>query len=224
MKQLFLTISGAWRTAWQVKSFRVKLIVAAALLLFCGWLAPIVFQYAEQRTGVPLSDFILARLTATDLSLFIFIIMDVLLLIGIAVLLTKPDHFLVVLQAYVLLTLIRFITILLVPLDAPEGLVLLHDPITDRFFYGGSPITKDLFFSGHTSILVLMALGVPFRNLKIMLFLGAGAVGTMLLIQHAHYTIDILAAPLFAWLSIWASRKIHRTIEKELPESLRKAG
>lgn len=215
MKQPFLIISGAWRTAWQVKSFRVKLITAAFILLFCGWLAPIVFQYAEQRAGVPISDFILEWLTATDLSLAIFIVMDTLLLISVAVLLTKPHHFLIVLQAYVLLTLVRFIAILLIPLEPPEGLVLLHDPITDKFFYGGTPITKDLFFSGHTSILVLMGLGIPFRKLKIMLFMGATAVGIMVLIQHAHYTIDVLAAPLFAWLAIRGSKKIHCADEKQ---------
>lgn len=223
MKQQFRTISGAWRTALQVKSFRIKLIIAAILLLFCSWLAPIVFQYAEQRTGVILSDFILEWFTATDLSLAIFIIMDTLLIISIAMLLTKPDHFLIVLQAYVLLTLVRFVTIFLVPLNAPEGLVLLHDPITDRFFYGGTPITKDLFFSGHTSILMLMGFGLPFPRLKILLFAGAVLVGVMLLIQHAHYTIDVLAAPVFSWLAIWASRQIHRPIEKQLSESPAKA-
>lgn len=215
MKQQFLTFSGAWRTAWQVKSFRIKLIIAAVLLLFCGWLAPIVFQYAEQRTGVILSDFILELFRPMDLSLAIFLVMDTLLLISIAVLITKPPHFLITLQAYVILTLVRFVTILCVPLDAPEGLVLLHDPITDRFFYGGTTLTKDLFFSGHTSILVLMGFGVPFKNLKIVLFFGATAVGIMLLIQHAHYTIDVLAAPVFAWLAMWASKKIHRTNELE---------
>lgn len=219
MKQQFLTISGAWRNALQVKIFRTKLIIAAILLLFCAWLAPIVFQYAEQRTGVIISDIILDYLTPTDLSLAIFIIMDTLLIISIAVLLTKPDHFLIVLQAYVLLTLVRFLTILIVPLDAPESLVLLHDPITDRFFYGGTPITKDLFFSGHTSILVLMGFGVPFPRLKTLLFVGATVLGIMLLIQHAHYTIDVLAAPVFAWLAIRASKKIHNPVEKQLSES-----
>lgn len=219
MKQQLLMISGAWRNALQVKSFRLKLILAALLLMVCSWLAPIVFQYAEQRTGVLLPDFILEWLLATDLSLIIFIIMDTLLVISIAVLLTKPDHFLIVLQAYVMLTLVRFATILLVPLEAPAGIVILHDPITDRFFYQGAVITKDLFFSGHTSILMLMAFGVPFQRLKIILFIGAITVGVMLLIQHAHYTIDILAAPVFAWLAIFASRKLHGTIEKGLTKS-----
>jgi hypothetical protein len=45
----------------------------------------------------------------------------------------------------------------------------------------------------------------------------------MLLIQHAHYTIDVLAAPVFAWLAIFASRKVHDVVEKELSESPSKA-
>jgi hypothetical protein len=219
LKQQLLVISGAWRNALQVKSFRLKLVIAALLLLFCSWLAPIVFQYAEQRTGVLLSDFILEWLLATDLSLAIFIIMDTLLIISIVALLTKPDYFLVVLQAYVLLTLVRFMTIFLVPLEAPQGILILHDPVTDRFFYQGAVITKDLFFSGHTSILMLMAFGMPFPRLRIVLFTGAAAVGIMLLIQHAHYTIDVLAAPVFAWLAIFASRKLHAVVGKEYSKS-----
>lgn len=209
---------SAWRFALQGKSFRYKLIVTAVLLFICAWLAPIVFQYAEQRQGVPIPDFILEWLTARDLSVIIFIIMDALLIASVAALLTKPDHFLIVLQAYVILTLVRFVTILLVPLAAPENLVLLHDPITDRFFYKGAVITKDLFFSGHTSILMLMAFGLPFRTLKAFLFAGGIMVGVMLLIQHAHYTIDVLAAPLFAWLALVASRRIHQAVEKEVSE------
>lgn len=214
MKQQLLLISGAWRNALQVKSFRLKLILALLVLLFCAWLAPIVFQYAEQRTGVLLHDFILKGLPSTDLSLPIFITLDTLLIISIVALLTRPHHFLITLQAYALLTCVRFVTILLVPLEAPAGIVILQDPLTDRLFYQGVVITKDLFFSGHTAILVLMAFGVPFRRLQIILFLGALAVGFMLLVQHAHYSIDVLAAPAFAWLALWVSRKIHRTDPK----------
>lgn len=219
MKQQLFMISGAWRNALQVKSFRLKLILAALLLLFCSWLAPIVFQYAEQRTGVLLQDFILDWLLVKDLSPAIFIIIYTLLIISIITLLTRPHYFLIVLQAYVLLTLVRFVTIFLIPLEAPEGIIVLHDPFTDRIFYQGVVITKDLFFSGHTSILMLMAFGMPFPRLKIILFIGATAVGLMLLIQHAHYTIDVLAAPVFAWLSILASRKIHGGVEKKLSEN-----
>jgi hypothetical protein len=223
LKQQLLTISGAWRNALQVKSFRLKLILATLLLIFCSWLAPIVFQYAEQRTGVLFPDFILESFLATDLSQVIFIIIYTLLIISILALLIKPDYFLIVLQAYVLLTLVRFFTIFLVPLEAPEGIIVLHDPLTDRFFYQGAVITKDLFFSGHTSILVLMAFGVPFPRLKIILFIGATTVGVMLLIQHAHYTIDVLAAPVFAWMAIFVSRKLHAVAEKDLSKSPSKA-
>lgn len=219
MKQQSLTISAAWRTALQVRGFKIKLITGIALLLFCAWLAPLVFQYAQQRTGVFLADFVLRLLPATDLSLAIFIIMDTLLIVSIAALLTRPHHLLIVLHAYVLLTLVRLFTILIVPLEPPDGFVLLHDPVTDRFFYKGQAITKDLFFSGHTSVLVLMGLGLPFPRLKFLLFAGAALVGFMLLVQHAHYTIDILAAPAFAWLAIVAGRKMNGIAQKNLSDN-----
>jgi hypothetical protein len=196
-----------WRSALQVKSFRGKIIISCILLVGCAFIAPLVFQFIQQRTGFTLNDYILNWLPVYDLSLWTFVLLYFLILLGVVALLGTPQQFLVTLQAYIILTILRFITMLLVPLDPPLQIIELQDPFVQRFFYQ-QMVTKDLFFSGHTSLLVLLALSVPVVLIKRILFFGALMVGLMLLLQHAHYTIDVLLAPLFSWLAITLANKI----------------
>lgn len=200
----FSTIVTAWRSALQVRSFRFKISITFALLIACAAIAPLVFQYVQQRKGEVLNDSILTYLPAFDLSLWIFLLLYSLIFMGIISLIKDPSLFLVALQAYVLLTVFRFITLLLTPLEPPVNIVELGDPFVQHLFYQ-QVITKDLFFSGHTSLLVLLSLASPNQIIRNSLVVGTLFVAFMLLIQHAHYTVDILFAPLFAWLAFRGS-------------------
>jgi len=202
-----LLMVKAWRTALEVKSFRVKIIISGILLVFCTFTAPVLFQFIQQKDGPVLQDYLLLYLPVFDLSVWIFLLLYFLILLGVLSLLSNPHRFLLALQAYIILTILRFITILLVPLNPPIHIIELNDPFVQHFFYKQT-VTKDLFFSGHTSFLVLMALTVPSTRLQIVFFAGALIVALMLLLQHVHYTIDILLAPLFSWLAIALAKKV----------------
>lgn len=196
-----MPIVEGWRTAILQKTFRVNLIISGILLFACAVLAPTVFQYVQNRPGFILPDPVLDWLPAQDLSNWIFLILYALIIAGIMSLIRNPQQFLKALQAYALLTLMRFVTLLVVPLAAPPNLIELVDPVVQRLFYHQS-ITNDLFFSGHTSIVFLLAITTPSVVMRRVLYMGTLAIGCMVLIQHAHYTIDVLAAPLFAWLAV----------------------
>ncbi|MDF2433986.1 MAG: hypothetical protein JWP44_3617, partial [Mucilaginibacter sp.] len=73
------------------------------------------------------------------------------------------------------------------------------DPLTG-VFYGEANITKDLFFSGHTATLTLIMLCLEKRTDKIIAFFAVVTVAVLLLVQHIHYSIDILAAPVITYL------------------------
>jgi hypothetical protein len=199
--------SKSWRLALQVKSFRCKFIISGILLAACAFIAPTLFQFIQQREGPTLNDYLLLWLPAYDLSVWVFTLLYILILTGVISVVQNPNLFLKTLQAYVILTILRFITMLLVPLNPPLNIIELNDPLVQEFLYQQS-ITKDLFFSGHTSILILLALSVTNNRLKMVLFLGALIVGGMLLIQHAHYTVDVFLAPLFSWLAYTIAKKI----------------
>ena len=98
------------------------------------------------------------------------------------------------------MVLLRIAAMAVTPLEAPPGMIPLHDPLV-RLFGPGRLLTKDLFFSGHTSTLFLLALAVPGRRWKAFFALCAAAVAFCVLAQHVHYAIDVLAAPLFAYAS-----------------------
>ena len=112
------------------------------------------------------------------------------------------------LSSLVLLCISRMITITLIPLNPPIGLIPLKDPISS-LFYGGTGvfITKDLFYSGHTSTQFLIFLCLTKRSDKIIAFIATITVGILVLIQHVHYTIDVLAAFVFTYVVIYLERR-----------------
>ena len=198
-----------WRRAWQHTAFRWQLLVALTLGLALAFGMPYYFALIQVRPGFVLPDPVLARLPAQDLSWLTFTVIYLSIVVALLHLMRRPVAFLRVLSAYCIMHLIRMVTLWLTPLDPPTGLVLLHDPIVDTFFYPATaPITKDLFFSGHTATLMLLALAVQSRWLRIGLFVATAWVGFLVMIQHAHYTYDVLAAPLFAWLSYWLAGSV----------------
>lgn len=196
-----------WKSKWGTKKFQLLLLLWLSGLFLCSLISPFLFHYVQEREGILLSDPVLNFLPFYDLSLIIFIILYFFITISIVYLIMHPADLLLGLQAYLWLTIFRFVTLILFPLDAPMGIIELRDPIVDQFFYQRS-VTKDLFFSGHTSAMFLLSLLVKNRILQPVLFGVTLIIAIMLLIQHAHYFIDIIAAPFFAWAAYTLAKKI----------------
>lgn len=207
---------STWRSAIQNDTFRKHLVLTLILLIACAIAAPPIFRFVEIRKGIVLSDPVLDVLQPAEVSLYIFGLLYLLIIIGLIGILQSPTLLVVGLKAYLLITLFRFITLLLVPLDVPPGLLLLKDPLVDKLFYQ-QPITKDLFFSGHTSILALFMFLLWNKGVWRWVYAtGTLMIGLLLLIQHAHYTLDVLVAPAFAWLAVKLAIKIKPVRESAL--------
>jgi membrane-associated phospholipid phosphatase len=86
----------------------------------------------------------------------------------------------------------------LAPLEPPPGIIELRDPFVE-FFGGGRTLTRDLFFSGHTSTLFLLFLLIPGKALRAAFASATLLVGLCVVLQHVHYTVDVIAAPFFAY-------------------------
>ncbi|RSK37416.1 phosphatase PAP2-related protein [Hymenobacter metallilatus] len=196
-----------WPQVWQQPYFRWRLGLVLLLLLLLASQLPRYFAWVQARPGHVLPDPLLATLPAHDVSGAAFAVIYLGIGLGVVTLLPRPLRLLRALAAYLLLHLLRCATLWLLPLEPPPGLVLLHDPLVDRLIYAApAPITKDLFFSGHTATLLLLALAVPPGWHRQVLLLGTVLIGVLVLVQHAHYTYDVLAAPLFAALAWWGSK------------------
>lgn len=112
----------------------------------------------------------------------------------------NPQLFLIYVWSYFLLLIMRVLTIALVPLDPPAGLIPLVDPVSN-FFYGEKFVTRDLFFSGHTSAVFLMFLCLKSKTDKLMGLIATIVVGFLLMVQHVHYSMDVFGALVFAWIA-----------------------
>jgi hypothetical protein len=197
-----------WKEAVRANGFIFKLtaitiVFAAILLIF-----PFFFQHIELRDGYKLKDIVVDHIEPVDLSVPIFIcIWGTTILIAYRCF-RNPMLFLAALYSFIVLTLLRMITISLVPLNPPDGLIPLVDPISNFFYGKTSFVTKDLFFSGHTSSQFLFFLCLHKRRDKILAFISTCFVGTMVLVQHVHYTIDVLAAIPLTYLCFLAGKRL----------------
>jgi len=96
----------------------------------------------------------------------------------------------------------------LVPLEPPTDIIPLRDPFVEGAFYDNKVLVKDLFFSGHTSNMVVLTLMMDIKWIKVLLALASTLVACLLLVQHVHYTIDVLAAPIFAYMAYRLATRI----------------
>jgi hypothetical protein len=200
-------MDDTWSIAWKNKRYRTQFFIGVIAVVGVLAALPFFFQHIEKRNGFVLNDFILNLLRPADISVFLFIILWSEAVLFAVRCLKSPSLFLTFIYSFFILSISRLITISLVPLNPPHGLIPLIDPISNQF-YGKTFITKDLFYSGHTSSAYLMFL--CFRR-KIDRFVGifcSIAVGFLVLVQHVHYTIDVLAAPVFTSLCYWIGKKI----------------
>jgi hypothetical protein len=156
---------------------------------------PFFFNSIEKRKGIQLNDLVLDQIPAHNVSVLIFALIWGMAALAFYRAAAKPQMYVTYVWAYSFIMLIRFFTISFVKLDPPAGLIQLTDPLTG-IFYGHAQITKDLFFSGHTSTLFLIYLTLEKRSDKVLGLLAVIAVGILLLVQHVHYTLDVIMAPI----------------------------
>lgn len=196
-----------WSPAVKNLSFRLKLFIGVILVLLVLTFLPFFFQYIQHRNGYQLKDFILADLPAANVSLAVFGCIWSMVALFIFRSIKDPHLFILYLYSFLFLCICRIATMFFVPLNPPDNLIPLVDPLSNSF-YGKDFITKDLFFSGHTATLCLFFFCFQRKIDRIVALVCTIAVGILVLVQHVHYTVDVVAAPFFAFLCFYLARKI----------------
>jgi membrane-associated phospholipid phosphatase len=184
-------------------------IVIAVIISFSHFL-----NYIEQREGVVLNDPLLNAFNPIDLTWLTFALIYLSLIIFVVTTFNKPDKLLIAFQAYGLMLIFRTIAMYLTPFEAPETILLLDDPFV-QFFAKGDILTKDLFFSGHTGTLFLVFLLAENKTLKIIFLILTLMVGTAVLLQHVHYSVDVFVAPFVAYGAYRIIKNLHLKISDE---------
>jgi membrane-associated phospholipid phosphatase len=202
------TIKNNWKNAWRNRIFKSDLILGMIALAVLAIFTYFFFDYIENRPGgLVMNDWVLKFLPAEDVSVpIVFFELSVIILFLVRAV-KDPSMVITFLIAYVFILLTRSITIGITQLRPPIGLIALKDPVAD-LIYRSKISNRDLFYSGHTSLLFLIYLCSNNKPVKYFMLFATMAVGVLLLIQHVHYTIDVVCAPFFAYSCYWIAKKI----------------
>lgn len=155
----------------------------------------------EGRPGFTFDDPLIKCLHPVNLSRFTMSLTLIPIFIGMVLIFRKPAGAVYFFFGVIIICSLRTITLYLIPLEPPPGIIPLTDPVIEKLFYGNNVLLKDLFFSGHTANIVIIGLLSDSKLYRNFMFLCAGVVGLFLIWQHAHYSIDVIAAPFFALLA-----------------------
>jgi hypothetical protein len=202
-----LTVQN-WQNAWANKAFRKSLFFALSVLIPAAAFTSFFFSYIEDsKGGIQLNDWVLKAIPATDVSIPIIIIMTSAVFMGTIRSATNPNMFITLIWAYAFQLCFRIVTISATRFIAPPDLIILKDPF-GSLLYPSRFITRDLFYSGHTAFLFQLYLCSTKIKDRYYFLLSTIALGSLLLVQHVHYTIDVITAPLFALACFWLAKKV----------------
>ncbi len=204
-----------WKTYLSNPVSRVEFTVTILLLVITVFSFSRYLLFNEARHGAVLDDPLLKHFNAIDLNPVLFFAIYSSLIIGLVSFSFTPNRLLLAFQTYTLMVLFRMTAMYLVPLDPPPGCIDLDDPVV--FILGtGQKIIKDLFFSGHTSTAFMLFQIARNKFLKGYFLIATITVGSCVIIQKAHYTIDVFAGLVFSYASYQLVKSFHRKFKSDL--------
>ncbi|HXH19088.1 MAG TPA: phosphatase PAP2-related protein [Chitinophagales bacterium] len=209
MSRWFPDFRRNWSDALRDSSFRAQSFLTVVLILTMVLFISRYFEFIQSRPGVYIHDPLLQRIPAQDLSVYTFIVLYSSIGIFLFSVLGNPRLVICTLQAYFVLMVFRIITMYFLPLEPSQEMIPLNDPFVENFIYKNKMISKDLFFSGHVSTMFLLFLVSPKWRLKLYFLAATIAVAVLILVQHVHYTIDVIVAPIFTVASYYIVRQAY---------------
>jgi membrane-associated phospholipid phosphatase len=199
MKEHYEIVKSNWNAKLTDSSFVFEFIFSLFLLISTMMIFSKFTTFVEMRKGFQFNDPLLERFQAIDLTKTIFVVLYGAICIALASLLASPYRLMILFQAYALMVMVRIVTLFILPLAPPVGMIFLQDPFVE--FVGTSKtIDNNLFFSGHTATIFLLYLCVP-PKLKFPFLLLTMFVAISVLLQKVHYTVDVLIAPCISFIS-----------------------
>ena len=201
------------KTAWQSYLSQKNKGMILSISLACLGITMVLFThflaYNETRIGFNFNDPVLSLFKPVDVSFITLIITYSFSLFAIVLACFKPTLFVQLAQAFTLILILRILCMYFVPLEPPTAIIPLEDGFLRSYVYSGRPNLRDLFFSGHTASMCLFAYCFTDKKIKWMFVFGAIIIGTLVTLQHVHYSIDVMAAPVFVYIAVWLQKKIN---------------
>jgi len=209
-------IISEWKSALKEKSFTWKLLLTPGLFFIYSAVTQKLGNYVEMRKGVQLEDNLLQLFPSYDFSAPIFILLYSSLALVVLTHLHRPKVILRIIEMHFLVAVVRQICILAVALDPPTGIIVLRDLFLENTVYPRhSPLTKDLFFSGHVASVWLYFLCAERKYIKTYLGFATIIMSFMILCMRVHYTYDVYGALFFTTIIYFAPMRIRAYLESK---------
>jgi hypothetical protein len=221
-RQYFSSVISAWKAAFADRLFAIKILLLPGLFFLYSAITQKIGIYIELRKGIQLKDELLYQIPQFDFSLGIFCVLYSSLFLVLATHLHKPKIVYRVIEMHLLVAVIRQICIFLVALDPPAGIIVLRDVFLENTVYPRfSPLTKDLFFSGHVASIWLYFLCAQNKAVKKVLLAATGIMSFMILSMRVHYTYDVYGAIIITTMIYFAPVWYRNFVESKevVPES-----
>lgn len=190
----------SWHDAIRDRRFVLSLTTALASLAITLTLVRWACERGEIVGHAVLADPLLAWLPTYELTTPLFIAIYGSIVYAIVCLAPHPTALARALHVYWLMLGLRALCLWVTPFSAPPGMIALTDPVINTLS-GDAPYSNDLMFSGHTSMLTLLTTTALDRPRRILFAVMTAFVAVGVLVQHVHYTIDVIVgvlAPLAA--------------------------
>jgi hypothetical protein len=207
MNELLSNIKNGWYIINNNKTFRLQFIITLIALAILLYFFPKFLSFIETRQGVVLNDPLLNMFSPVDVTWLTFLVIYLSIITAIIYFIQDAKLLLTAISTYGIMIIFRIMAMYILPLDPPVQMIALQDPFVE-FFGQSSTLTRDLFFSGHTSIMFLFFLIAKNRYLKYLFLSGTVAIVTLVLIQHVHYSVDVFVAFFVSYCSYIIAKNI----------------
>jgi hypothetical protein len=177
---------------WADREYEKSFFLGILLMAFALFVNYFASYWASINISSPVGDTLLSYLPHYDLQTLIVVIGLILLAVMVWCGLSDPKKIPFIFKSAAMFILIRAVFINLTHL-APfsENLATDLNPIISF----GLSNNGDLFFSGHTGMPFLAALGFwKDKRMRNFFFAGSIILGTLVLLGHYHYSIDVFGA------------------------------
>jgi membrane-associated phospholipid phosphatase len=202
-----------WKEFLGNKRLKYEFFVTVFLLVIVVYSFSRYLLFNESRAGAIIDDPLQVYFSAIDLNELIFFAIYSSLIIGLISFSFNPRQLMMAFQTYIVLVTLRMISMYLIPLDPPRDCIDLQDPVV--FMMGtGMKIVKDLFFSGHTSTSFMLFQVARNKYLRIYFLAATITVGISVILQKAHYSIDVVAGLVYSYAAYQMVRHMHAKYHK----------
>jgi len=211
---MILKIINIWNVFFFQKKYFLEFVLTVLFSLIFSYFFReflVLIEIRDATLGVFKDPFFLKE--AIDLSIPIFIMTYGAIGFFVFYHLKNPIKLMHLIQITIILLTLRVITLFFVELDADPSMITLKDPFLNTFMYQineetGTYNQHDLFFSGHTANLFITSMLYQNKKLKYFFLVITFFTATFLVLQKAHYSIDVIFAPFFSLLAIFLHKKL----------------